>query len=222
MMKFTFLTMAATAALSVAAPAAAQSWHEDSNQSAALQTQIDDGVRSGAIARRDIPALRDGLRQLVAMERQFGAGGINAREDAILHERVVALGEQIDSATQSRGYRNSSGDSRAAWEARYDRDHRAAWEARYVTERSAEYDGGYSRAPRPAFNDRFNGPNRGDRFAGDVRVGQRFSSRMTAIPAEYRTDYQDNAQVYYGYDNQRVYRVDRRTGLILGLLDLSN
>jgi hypothetical protein len=222
MMKFVFLTMAATAALSVAAPAAAQSWHADSNQSAALQMQIDDGVRSGAISRRDIPALRDGLRQLVAMERQFGANGINAREDAILHQRVVALGEQIDSATQGRGYENARGDSRAAWEARYDRDHRAAWEARYVTERSAEYDGGYSRASRPAFNDRFNAPNRGDRFVGDVRVGQRFSSRMTAMPAEYRTDYRDDAQVYYGYDNQRVYRVDRSTGLILGLLDLSN
>ncbi|HEX4737165.1 MAG TPA: hypothetical protein VH331_06355 [Allosphingosinicella sp.] len=221
-MKITFLTMAAVAALSVAAPAAAQSWYGNQSQSAGLQMQIDDGVRSGAISPADMPALRDGLHQLIALEHRFSSGGISRREAAILDQRGTELSQQIDLAEQSGGYRVAGGDSRAAWEARYDRDHRAAWEARYVSERSAQYDGGFSRDQNSGSNDRFDRPNRGDRFAGDVRVGQRFSSRMGAMPAEYRVDYQDNDQVYYGYDNQRIYRVDRRTGLILGLLDLTN
>src|SRR6185503_16745392 len=80
MMKITFLTMAAVAALSAAVPAAAQGWQGNQSQSAELQMQIDDGVRSGAISRDDTPGLRDGLRQLVALERRFSAGGISRRE----------------------------------------------------------------------------------------------------------------------------------------------
>src|SRR6185503_18779377 len=104
------------------------------------------------------------------------------------------LGRRIDLAERSGRYQVASGDSRAAWEARYDRDHRAAWEARYMSDRSAQYDGAFSRDQSSGSNDRFAGPNRGDRFAGDVRVGQHFSSRMGPMPAEYRIDYQDSPQ----------------------------
>lgn len=221
-MKITFLAMTAIAALSAAAPAAAQGWQDNAGQSTALRMQLDEGVRTGAISRRDTPALRDGLRELVVMERQFSLGGITRREGAILQQRGAELGRQIDLAERSGGYRVANDDSRGAWEARYDREHRAAWETRYLSDRAAQYDGGFSRDPGSASNDRFDRPNRGDRFAGDVRVGQHVSSRMGPVPVEYRVDYQDNPQVYYGYDNQRVYRVDRRSGLILGLIDLSN
>jgi hypothetical protein len=221
-MKITFLAMTAVAALSAAAPAAAKDWQDNPSQSAALRMQIDEGVRSGAISSRDTPALRDGLRELVMMERQFSLGGITRREGTILQQRGSELGRQIELAERGGGYQVAGDGGRAAWEGRYDRDHRAAWEARYLSDRSAQADSSFGREPSSASNDRFDRPNRGDRFAGDVRVGQHFSSRMGPVPVEYRTDYQDNPQVYYGYDNQRIYRVDRRTGLILGLIDLSN
>jgi hypothetical protein len=229
-MKITFLTMAALAAPTVAAPAAAQNWNGNQSQSAALQMQLDEGLRSGTISRGDMPALSDGLGQLVALERQLAPGGISRRERAVLDQRGADLRSQISLAQRSGGYDrvgNGGDNSRAAWEARYDRDHRADWETRYMSERAAQYDavsgrgqGGFGRDPNATT--RFDRPNRGDRYAGDLRVGQHVSNRMGPVPAEYRVDYQDNAQVYYGYDNQRVYRVDRRSGIILGLLDLSN
>jgi len=221
-MKITFLAMTAIVALSASASAATQNGQDNPSPSAALRMQIDEGVRTGAISRRDTPALRDGLRELVMMERQFSPGGISRREGTILQQRGSELGRQIDFAERNGGSEVAGDDSRAAWDARYDRDHKAASEARNPSERSAQYGGGFSREPTSASNDRFDRPNRGDRFAGDVRVGQHFSSRMGPVPVEYRIDYQDNPQVYYGYDNQRIYRVDRRTGLILGLIDLSN
>jgi len=67
---------------------------------------------------------------------------------------------------------------------------------------------------------RFDGPNRGDRFTGDVRIGQRYSARMIALPTELRDEYRDSDDVYYRYDEDRIYQVDRRTNLILRLLDL--
>jgi hypothetical protein len=222
-MKLTFLTMAAIATVSVAAPAAAQNWQSSSSQSAALQMEIDEGARSGTIARSDMPALRNSVRQLAALERRFSAGGISRWEAGVLEQRSNALRQQIDGVAQNGGgYGETNGERRAAWEADYDRQHRAAWDARYVSERSALYDREAGRSPGRDSADRFDRPNRGDRFAGDVRVGQRASNRMRALPAEYRIDYQDNQQVYYGYDDQRIYRIDRRSGLILGMLDLPN
>ncbi|WP_165357578.1 hypothetical protein [Sphingosinicella sp. CPCC 101087] len=52
--------------------------------------------------------------------------------------------------------------------------------------------------------------------------GQRRSARMVNLPVEHVIEYRDNDQIYHGFDNGRIYQVDRRTGLILGLLDLPN
>ena len=40
------------------------------------------------------------------------------------------------------------------------------------------------------------------------------------MPVQYRSDYVDNDRVYYGYDNGRVYQIDRQSQMILALLDL--
>ena len=235
-MKKLYLTLAASAAfLSVATPAAAQSWQMP-NRSGALQMQLDDNVRSGAISRNEAMPLRDSLRELMTLETQFSRGGISGRENNILLQRSNALRQRIDVAARSGGYESAGGSRatlRADWESRYDRDHRAAWDARYARERAAEWDGRferkdadsngrYERKDGTSASMAFDRPNRGDRFAGDVRVGQRPSDRMTPVPAEYRIQYADNDQVYYGYDRDRIYRVDRMSGVVLGMLDLPN
>jgi hypothetical protein len=230
-MKTIFPTLAAFAVLAAAAPAAAQPWadHGDSDhstRSGELQMQIDAGVRSGSISRAELPMLRTGLQQLVRLERQYGAGGISGREHASLQQRSNALRQQIDLAERTGGRYDTAGrfdrEGRATWEAGYDRDHRAAWNERYERERTAAWDGRFGADGRLASGERFDRPNRGDRFNGDVRVGQRYSARMVALPAEYRIEYRDTDNFYYGFDDDRIYQVDRRTGLILGLLDITN
>lgn len=226
-MKTIFMTMAAVSALALTAPASAQPWNSHQTHSAELRMQIDAGVESGAISRQEMTPLRDSLRQLVALERQFSANGISGREHASLQQRSATLRRQITLAERSGPARTEydgrgGGERRAAWEDRYDREHRADWEARYTTERLAAWESRFGRDQRSDSNARFDRPNRGDRFAGDARVGQRYPARMVNLPAEYIIDYRNNDQVYYGFDEGRIYQVDRRTGLILGLLDLHN
>jgi hypothetical protein len=60
----------------------------------------------------------------------------------------------------------------------------------------------------------------GDRFSGDARIGQHVTPRIVSMPVKYRSDYVDTDQIYYGFDDGRVYQIDRKTQLILGLLDL--
>jgi hypothetical protein len=73
---------------------------------------------------------------------------------------------------------------------------------------------------RFASNLLFDRPNRGDRFAGDVGIGDSYSPRMVALPARYRAEFRDGDEYYYRYDADRIYQVDLVTGTILRLLDL--
>lgn len=69
-----------------------------------------------------------------------------------------------------------------------------------------------------ALDDR--GSHRGDRFAGDVRVGQHFSDRQVALPMQYRDRYRDSDAAYYRYDDDRIYQIDRNSGVILAMFDI--
>lgn len=234
-MRTTFMTMAAIAALSVAAPVAAQPRDGHRTDSGELQMQIDAGFRSGSISANEVTPLRDGLRQLVQLEQRFSRNGISGREHAVLQQHGNALRQQISLAERT-GYDRSSRD-RTAWNDRYDREHRADWESRYARDRDAAWDsrdsrgerfGSGTRFDRPNRGDRFasdarfDRPNRGDRFAGDARIGQHTSMRMRTLPREYREEFRDDENVYYRYDDRRIYQIDRRTDLILGLLDVGN
>lgn len=221
-MKIIFLTMAA--AVSVAAPASAQSWQTQQGQSVELQTQIDAGLRAGTISQREVTPLRESLRQLTLLEQQLRVGGLTGRENATLQQRGNLLRQQIGFASESRGsgrFGNNGRfgtEDRAAWEARYDSEHRTAWEDRYMSERRTAWENG--RQGGLATNDRFAAAIGGDRFAGDARIGQRASRRMVAVPEQYRGDFRDNDQVYYRYDSERVYEINRNSGLIVRLFDL--
>ena len=223
-MKIIYLT---TAALLAAAPAAAQPWQGQRTQSAALQIQIEAGVRSGAISQRELVPLRESLRQLSMLERQYSPGGISGRENARLQQDGNALRQQIAFASSQRGnaYGNNryDTDQRAGWEARYDREHRASWEERYMRDRSAAWDDRDDRDGRDdryGASSRFEVSSRGDRFAGDARIGQRATRRMVALPDQYRDEYRDSDEVYYRYDSDRIYEIDRGNGLIVRLFDL--
>lgn len=226
-MKTIFMSMTAASILALAAPAAAQPMNNHPTQSDELRMQIDAGIESGAISNRESAPLHASLRQLVRLEQQFSPNGISGREHSRLQQSSATLRRQIMMAERSgptHGTKDAraADEPRAAWEARYDRDHRATWESRYASERQAAWQGRFSQDQRSSPNARFDRPNRGDRFAGDVRVGQRHSARMGDLPAEYIMEYRANDQVYYGFDDGRIYKVDRNTGMILGMFDIGN
>ncbi len=203
-MKTILMTMTALAALSVAAPAAAQPWSGQRSGSAELQTQLDAGISTGAISRREAMPLQSSLRQLLTLERQFSANGFTGRENASLRQRSALLARQIRQAEQT-GFaseRGADGKDR-------DSDHRrAGWNDRSGQQAALAADA------------RFDGPNRGDRFSGDDRIGQPATTlRMAALPEAYRDEYRDTDDVYYRYDAGRIFRINRRTDAVLGMLD---
>jgi hypothetical protein len=105
------ITLAAVSALALAAPVSAQqrsqhhpmpqSWHGDRQNTHQLQARFDAGVQSGAISRREAPALRNQLRQLTSLERQYGRAGFNDWERRALRERSRTLNINLMAAERS-------------------------------------------------------------------------------------------------------------------------
>jgi hypothetical protein len=52
-------------------------------------------------------------------------------------------------------------------------------------------------------------------------VGQRATARIVSMPIQYRNEYVDSDRFYYGYDEGRVYQIDRQSQMILALLDIA-
>ena len=191
-----YLMMAGVAALSLATTASAQ-WGNERTYSHQLQVQIDSGVRQGTISRNESFELREDLGRLVRLERQFSPNGISGREHATLMQHSTSLAKDIRIASRDP---NRRGDQSASWDG-------------CATDRNAAY-GNY-------IDPRFSGQHRGDRFIDDIRIGQRATARIGQMPVQYRGDYVDNEDIYYGYDNGRIYQIDRQSRLILALLDIA-
>jgi cold shock CspA family protein len=186
------IMLGAVAAISLTTPASAQ-WGQDRTYSRQLDAQIDNGVSTGSISTRETVKLRAKLGKLVQLERSFMPNGISGPEYAVLFRRSAALAKEIRFASSTR---SRSGDNPAL-----------TWVSRNINGHWVP-------------DARFAGLHPGDRFSGDARIGQHVTPRIVSMPAQYRSDYVDTDQIYYGYDNGRVYQIDRKTQMILALLDL--
>lgn len=166
---------------------------QDRTYSHQLRAQIDTGVNQGRVSSFESIKLRVKLNRLVQLERDFMPNGISGREYAVLFQHSASLARDI---------RASIGDP-----SRINDNPAVTWESRYS-------DGHWIPDAR------FAGLHPGDRFSGDARIGQRITPRIASMPAQYRGDYVDTHQIYYGYDNGRVYQIDRKSQIILALLDI--
>ncbi|HEX8379440.1 MAG TPA: hypothetical protein VF619_02685, partial [Allosphingosinicella sp.] len=135
MNKTLLIALAATSAITVAAPASAQSggyggngYGANSNvemRSDQLQMRLQAGVRSGAITRAEAMPLREQLRQLTRLEAVYAQGGISGRERADLQHRINSLRQGIRMAERSGDSRYGRDDDRYDRDDdRYDRDDR--------------------------------------------------------------------------------------------------
>lgn len=117
-MKKLTTTIAALAALGFAIPASAQSGWEQSHRHNGydqneyrgggidaridqLQQRLQMGVQRGTISRREAEPLRQQLRQLRQLDRQYSRDGLSRNERQALQQRIQSLQVQIRSAERS-------------------------------------------------------------------------------------------------------------------------
>lgn len=127
MFKKALIPALALVAASVAVPAAAQSYGRDhrgndryeqanwltiNQRQSNLDRRIDQGVRNGALTRREATALRAEFRGLVRLEASYRRGGLTRWERADLDQRFDRLSARIryerhdrDDRGRGRGHR---------------------------------------------------------------------------------------------------------------------
>jgi hypothetical protein len=292
-MKKFIIALAATTAIAAAAPAAAQySAQAGTNmqlRTDQLQSQLQAGVQAGTITRAEAAPLREQLRVLNQLERQYSVNGLTVQERSELQSRRQSLRQGIRMAIRN-------GDSRYDRDDRYgdrydrdcppglekknngclppgqvgrdDRDDR--WGDRDDRRGTAEWidrnrDGYDDRdlnrdrriddrewrmaEDRYGSNDRYdrdddrygnNDRDYDDRYqtptpqrggiggilqsvlgGGGLRVGQRVSGNLGAVPYQYRDQYRDGNGVYYRADNRAIYQIDARTDTVVRVYALN-
>ena len=211
-MKKFLMTMAAVSALSIGVPAAAQYAGGDIQARVQqLQVQLQAGVRSGAISRREARPLDEQIRQISDYARYNGRDGLNGRERQYLQQRMANLSQHIRYAEHTgngrdlrygRGDRYDDGRAYGANDEGYARDARLDRNGDGWDDRDLDRDGRIE-------NGRY------EEEGGYLRVGQRISGNFGDMPAQYRDRYRDGEGSYYRYDRGNIYQVDARTNLIL-------
>ncbi len=72
-----------------------QSWQSINARQANLDRRIDQGVRNGALSRREATALRAEFRQLVQLEARYRRNGLTVAERRDLDQRFDRLSARI-------------------------------------------------------------------------------------------------------------------------------
>lgn len=313
-MKKILLAMTAIGALAAAAPAVAQyqapypsqypnQYPNQYSGSAGidarlgrLQTRLQAGVQQGTITPMEARPLRQQLRDLMRLERQYMINGLTRQERADLQLRIRNLHQRIRLADSGgydrydrdsyddrggyddrRGYddrggyggggmidrnrdgwddRDANRDGRWDVDSRYDRD-RDGWDDR-DDDRDGRWDddddddryggsaGGRIDADRDGWDDRdydrdgrwdddvsegrYQSGNRGGVIGqvldaviggGGLRVGQRASANLGAVPYQYRGQFRDGNGSYYRSDGRAIYQIDVRTQTVVRVYPLN-
>lgn len=241
-MKTILLGMAAVTALGIETPAAAQYANDTyQNQNSGYQTnaganatmsarierlrlRIQAGVQSGAISRTEVQPLRQQLRALTQLERQYSVGGLTGQERSDLQQRFRTLRQQVrtaDGGAQGQYDRDDDyGQTQGGQDGRYDRaydrnndgfddrdyDRDGRWDD------DVQNDGGYE---QPAARGGLGGIIDNVLGRGSLRVGQRVSGNLSGLPNEYRNQYRDTGSAYYRTDGRQIYQIDARTQTVV-------
>lgn len=114
MVKKFLLALAAIPAATLAVEASAQSYYPNPNgvaidPSLQLQSQLDAGVQAGTIDATEARRLRQEIRRLSRLQRQYSANGLTPQERDVLQQQAGTVSQQIQVADGR--YGNSYGNT---------------------------------------------------------------------------------------------------------------
>jgi hypothetical protein len=231
-MKKILMAMAALGAIAAAAPASAQYANANANVNAGgavgidnriarIEQRIQAGIQAGTISRTEARDLRLRLRDIRRLDYQYGRNGYTQAERRDMQARLRAFREQLQMADGRRG-----NGQYGAYDDRYDDDYDndgnygqgGPYEAVECDSRGNGNSGG---GVLGGIFDSIFGGSRDDRDCdATLRVGQRASGNLSAVPYEYRNQFRDGNGIVYRTDGRVIYQIDVRTGRVLRIYDV--
>lgn len=220
------VTMAAVTTAVIATPAAAQygsgqqypnsgqqgSYRNGGNDGAnvsarinQLQIRLQTGVQSGSITRREAMPLRQQLRALTQLQRQFAHDGLSGQERAELQRRMRNLRQ---------GIRAADGNNQARWD-NYDREDGYGRDGQW---NDYANDGRYQQEqPRSGLGGIIDSVLGG----GGIRVGQRVPGGLGSLQGGYRDQFRDSNDTYFRTDGRQIYQIDARSQTVVRIYPMT-
>jgi len=240
-MKTLFTAMTAVSALMVAAPAWAQTGYGNGsynngynsngynngynanangavgidNRLARLEARIQAGVQSGDIDQREAWRLRQQLRDISRLDRQYGRDGYTQQERADMQTRLRTFRDQLGAA-DGRGYGNGYNNGQYGSNGYNNNGYNNGYNGR-----GGPYEDAYCDDSRGGigglFDSIFGGGGGGNcsTSGGSWGVGARADSSWGAVPYQYRSQYRDGGNVYYRSDGRTIYGIDARSNTVV-------
>jgi len=231
------IALGATAALAAAAPAAAQTGYNNGYNSnvnanaavnlqsriAQLDTRLQAGIQAGTITQSEARSLRQQVRSLRQLERQYSSNGLTQAERQDLQQRLRATRQQFRLADNGGNGRWNDNDDYA-----YGQQQQPYYgqqqQPYYGQNQQQTYYG--QGGPYEEITDTCQGNGGGTlgRIVGSIfgrgndnclQVGQRASGNLMGVPYQYQNQFRDGNGIIYRSDGQRVYQIDARTNTVL-------
>jgi len=182
-----------------------------------LQQRLDAGIRSGEINRTEESRLRSQLSQLDSLEQSYSRNGLTAQERADLQQRIRATRQELRTADRGRYDSYETAGDWAEYDDEYNRDvygQGGPYEEVQCDTRSNGGGGVIGGILNSVLG------NNAQSNCG-LRVGQRVTGNLGAVPYEYRNQYRDGNGVYYRSDGRSIYQIDTRTDTVLRVYSIS-
>jgi hypothetical protein len=226
-MKKLFLGLIGLPILAAAGPSAAQYYPSNQSQYAnqnqygnqanttlsaridQLRVRLQAGVQSGSITRGEAAPIREQIRELNRLDRQFSTNGYSGQERAALQQRIRQVRQQLRMADNGASGRYNQWDAEEGY--------------------SQGYQQGYNPGYQQGYNPGYQQPVQQGGIAGVVnqllgvgglQVGQRASSNLYGIPPQYQNQYRDGNGVYYRTDGRRIYQIDARSQTVVRIFSM--
>lgn len=236
-MRKLLFAMTAVSALAIAAPAAAQydtqydAQYDSRNQVRTdaefnsrldqridmIEERLEAGIDAGTIDRNESRNIRSQLRTITRLHREYALNGLTVRERQELQQRLRTMRDNIRIADGDRydrryGANDGWGDDEQYGRGRggpFDADG-DGWDDRDC-DRDGDIDSGScTTAPRGGLG----GFIESILGQGGLRVGQRVTGELYAVPSQYRDRYRDDSRFYYRSDGRQIYQIDARTNVV--------
>jgi hypothetical protein len=224
------VSLAGLPLLALAAPASAQYYPSNQNQYAnqnqyggqananltvrinQLQVRLQEGVQAGTITRGEATPIRQQIRDLTRLDRQYSANGYTGQERSALQQRIRQVRQQLRVADNGANGRYNQWDVEDGYTQGYQQQG-------YNQGYQQPYQQGYQQ-PQPGYQQ----PVQQGGIAGVIgqllgvgglQVGQRVSGNLYGVPTQYQNQYRDGNGVYYRSDGRRIYQIDARSDTVI-------
>ena len=223
-MRKVILGIAALPLLAISAPVAAQYYNPNQNQysnqaNANLSDRIDQlrvrlqaGVGNRSITRQEAAPIREQIRRLNQLERQYASNGLTGRERADLQQRIRTVRQQLRVADNGANGRYAQWDVEDGYAPGYPQGYGQTYPQGYQP-----YQQGYG---QPVQQGGIAGILSQVLGGGGLQVGQRASGNLYAVPYQYQGQYRDGNGVYYRSDGRRIYQIDARSQTVVRIFSM--